>query len=789
MSLCVEPRNQTPSFAAIVRKRNQPAAEGLQFSDADPVQAFKAALACEDFDKTAEPIISWTDKSRLAALDVDYHDIAKEQRPDRAEYYRTIQRLPIKPLFAWITHGGGLRLVFGPLGKLAADEVAAIARLLLRRELTAADGWEIKRDTRHPYYLRVAADGTEQHCEFLDDFFRVRNDPATARRIIFADYEAGPDVDEEQVSEWLTDHGLERGRRYDHSRCPIQPSGGGGIDPVAVLDGGIYCHACEANGRSHPGIRKPGFVPWQLLLDQVENQEPVRAVDHLRNAVRNLTHWQHARHFIADERTYRALLRLWHLRGESDAEDEARESLIRRVFFPPIPILRSNDTWVRSTDFSPVGHSSLEIFLRQLPALQYAAVDGEKLKTGLSPVKLAKFMDGFDLTADGYPNINVLRGVDLASAARPFEDHGIYALAPADPPFRYRRREDRDMTAVAAHFERCFPGIRLDLLKLLIAAKGVLQRGGNPEIPRLFIVGQSGASKSTTARLAANITGEVEAECGSGGDREKFIRGYADASMRSSFAIFNEVSKTGLSDSEIRGRFLSLERGMQYHAMYQGTACIRTPAAIVLTDCVLPPLFQNDAQLGRRFVLVDLGAGANETGQNWFDTCGSGSIQQWRNHPYSLGANADAADCLISEVIDEFFFEEGGPTFAEIARMLGFPLIGSAGDGEDAELREFYEAVKKLPEETEGHFAARGPGWKKFHKDNRTNGTADVHERFRELTAGGTDLQRLQGANWSKITGVLGMRLTVRLHRSWIGVRFWGRSGSEAAELTRSDPP
>ena len=344
------------------------------------------------------------------------------------------------------------------------------------------------------------------------------------------------------------------------------------------------------------------------------------------------------------------------------------------------------------------------------------------------------------------------------------------------------------MKEVYARLERCFPGVRIDLLKLLLAAKGVLQRGGNPEIPRILIHGQSGAAKSAHVRLAANLTGETEVDCQPGGDREKFIRGYADSSMRSSFALFNEVSKTGLNDSEVRGRFLSLERGMQYHALYVGTARILTPAAIVLTDVVLPRVFQDDTQLARRFVVVDLGGGANETGRDWFETCGSGSIQKWRNDVYSLGKNAGAADCLISEVVDEFFAAESAMPFAEIAKQLGFSRLTDESEA-DGELREFFDAVQALPEETSGHFAARGPGWRKWHKDNRTKETGEVQVLWAELTSDGTDMQRLAGANWSKITGVPGMRFAFREHRSWIGVKFStetrGRKAGQKEILTR----
>src|SRR5262245_10388053 len=86
-------------------------------------------------------------------------------------------------------------------------------------------------------------------------------------------------VDPAAVGEWLAGHGLERGQRYPHKYCPIDSHDDSHGDPVVVLDGGIYCHHCHAEG--------DGFRPWHRLV-------PPTGASVLELLVKNLTHWTHA---------------------------------------------------------------------------------------------------------------------------------------------------------------------------------------------------------------------------------------------------------------------------------------------------------------------------------------------------------------------------------------------------------------------------------------------------------------------------------------------------------------
>ena len=86
-------------------------------------------------------------------------------------------------------------------------------------------------------------------------------------------------VDPVAIDNWLAERGLEGGHRYPHEHCPIDPHAGSHGDPVIVVDGGVFCHHCNADGN--------GFRPWHVLI-------PARGASVLEGLVRHFTHWVHA---------------------------------------------------------------------------------------------------------------------------------------------------------------------------------------------------------------------------------------------------------------------------------------------------------------------------------------------------------------------------------------------------------------------------------------------------------------------------------------------------------------
>jgi hypothetical protein len=215
-------------------------------------------------------------------------------------------------------------------------------------------------------------------------------------------------------------------------------------------------------------MSKPGFVSWRVLIEGA----PVGVTNHLRNAVRGLCHWEHARHVVADEQGYRALLKLWHLRG--DDGDSARGRLIDAAFFPPVPLVRGAGGWLMADTLTPRGDEGLQMMLETLPAVRY--ID-DKGKTKHNRGRLGQFLGEGELTSFGYPAVTPLRGVDMADGARAFDDERVYVVVPARPPFKYRPAATRDMAAVEATIQRCFPAININLLRLLSQRRGLYSGG------------------------------------------------------------------------------------------------------------------------------------------------------------------------------------------------------------------------------------------------------------------------------------------------------------------------
>src|SRR5262249_9042610 len=141
-------------------------------------------------------------------------------------------------------------------------------------------------------------------------------------------------------------------------------------------------------------------------------------------------------------------------------------------------------------------------------------VKEDKVKGAVCHRTVGLFQSDDDLAKYGYPAITPIRGVDIAAAVRTDEcgreDGRICALGPANPPFG--KSGDMPFEEAAGHLRKQFPGVNVNAVMLLIAAKGVIQRGDFGEIPQVFIVGQSGSGKSKTATLAAELCGDKAAE-------------------------------------------------------------------------------------------------------------------------------------------------------------------------------------------------------------------------------------------------------------------------------------
>jgi hypothetical protein len=283
------------------------------------------------------------------------------------------------------------------------------------------------------------------------------------------------------------------------------------------------------------------------------------------------------------------------------------------------------------------------------------------------------------------------------------------------------------------------------------------------------VIGQSGSGKTTTAVVAASICCDSTADCTITDQRDRFLRGYADASLRCSFAVYDEADKTQLPASELKSRLLDFTDNKNFHRLFVGTQQIKTPAVVYMTGTTLPPALAADEQIARRFALIDLGPGRlGANAASWRKTCGCDSAADWRS---ADPRNAEVSDMLVSQVIRENFDGWGpGRTFEELVRRYGFKMLSDYTANADDDLRRFHAEVMSAPEWTGGSYW-KEPDWRVFDKD----GGGPAMQLYRDLTDSGADVQPLTAANWSRILNLPGTVLTVRPHGKRIGFRFWQR--------------
>jgi hypothetical protein len=186
--------------------------------------------------------------------------------------------------------------------------------------------------------------------------------------------------------------------------------------------------------------------------------------------------------------------------------------------------------------------------------------------------------------------------------------------------------------------------------------------------------------------------------------------------------------------------------------------------AAPLADTFLPPIFRESAQLARRVVHADLGAGGCT--EDWRSI--SGEIVGWRS-AYA-GFHRPSADGLLSEVRDFLWPGNGklGPrTFHEAAERLGFPTLDKASADLDpnADLLDLFDAVCTATDAS--HSRWRGPGWKVFRAEDGT----PLAAAWRACTEDG-DVQRVTGARWPLVLGKAGVELDYSPHGRQIGLRF-----------------
>jgi hypothetical protein len=170
---------------------------------------------------------------------------------------------------------------------------------------------------------------------------------------------------------------------------------------------------------------------------------------------------------------------------------------------------------------------------------------------------------------------------------------------------------------------------------------------------------------------------------------------------------------------------------------------------------------------------------------NWQKTCGAadGNVDNLRSARFCATLNgkladmADAADSLISDVMDRYFAHGKNPVFEDIAADLSFATLEREEEEDDGLdratlVRNLYVEVCRQPD-LKGDPNFQGRGWTVIEPTHETSLKKAV------LAAGGTGSltersfwQPLTAEDWPRILGVPGARLDFRIRGRRVGVRF-----------------
>jgi hypothetical protein len=518
-------------------------------------------------------------------------------------------------------------------------------------------------------------------------------------------------VDPAAVGEWLDAHGLQRGQRYAHGYCPINPHPGSHDDPVIVLDGGVFCHHCHANG--------DGFRAWHQLL-------AAAGASMLESLVKNLTHFTHAKVIIEQllglkgrlaQLVYCAALKAYH------GADDPR---ISSVFTAGKDLIRQLGRWT-SEDGAVTYPRNIDSIVGKLPAVQGKVETEKGPVVSVNAEKVERFAKTqTNLAAYGYPPIAVIPGIRVFSHHNAID--GKFTLAV--PAAEYRQRPDiapryvpvtqrMPLDAAWEVLETVFPGLRHDYLQLCLAAAGCSEVSRGQQY-FVLATGPSGSAKSTTPRVAAGILGVQPRTIAWTKSPERWHQALSEAADVTSLVTCNEYLKLamrqGMTAKQALDPFLELEVGVAAHQLYVGPVPISKLPGLIVTDIRAPTDITDDRQIGRRFVYVHLTSRVD-----WDGPCqvaGFGDAARLRHGGPQLVA---AANAILSHVIDAYF--SWPQSLAEIARQLGFAMVENADlGGGTQELIELFAAVcRAQPPLGADVNRFSGPGWKVVTRGSETD--------------------------------------------------------------------
>jgi hypothetical protein len=729
----------------VVRGITEANADGVEHAD------WRAAIKDTPVDK----VMVWSDPAALCCLDVDYHGV---HAPDRSWLEGVVlARVAPRPRLWHFSRSGGLHLFYEAADPFTADELAAVAALRFRT-IDPTAGVELKRQVRGPGAEPVFESAAQDTTGVLSEWLGVSTfDPAG-------------------VAEWLSDHGMEMGARYDHDKCPIHSSAddGGKRQPVIVREDGVFCFLCEGKGFSL-GSRRPGYAPWAAVLGSPSSGD-------VGNMIRNLCPWGHARYVLTEKydltealarKAYGAALKAYH-HGRPSAGH------IPAVFCRDLEdISRVGNNWMDIAK-SYTYPKDIQPLLARMPACLSA--DGKPI---LSTV--VEMAQGKDHTNRGFPSIALAHGYRFTKTYMRAEDRTVVTV---DNPVlkaagdKYLPRYEKPMTEERAWgvLEQLMPGLDRALVKVTLCAIGTAQETLLGMTPLVFVTGASGAAKTTTVKVGAAVAGVKSWDVVYDADTTRFRAGIKTAAENTPVVMVNEILKDAergngrsrLSPKQALDPVLNLTPTAASHMLFRGTEQMGRLPAIFMTEPLLPLHLKDEKQLARRLRHYRV----HGEKKVWRQTLTAANLSPDTMEKLRLVSSEVAAACntILAAVTDEFF--SAPVPFDVMADSLGVKTVDDSDDFEDHRpyLRELFRQVCLAPDITNERLQKMySNGYKRVSRSDGAD--ADMLVTLYTMFADGTGTdwvhsRKLSEKDWS---GVIDSEHPVHLDMKTDGVSVFLR--------------
>lgn len=677
-----------------------------------------------------EEIVSWSKAHRSVAccVDIDWHGGTVPSRDaSNQPIIDQIERAKPVPAYGWVTKHRGIRLVYtGDHADLRAAIAAVeiVSRLWGAREFRPT-AVELKCDTR------VAPVG-HRVIHFIEE-----------QKLIVPRGADGFDdsFDHEDWVTYLEDVGMVIGQRYPHDKCLVHPEHASKSQrPVEVRNNCVICHSCQGNGIK-------GYIRYASSILRSDSIDTANDMD-IMKMVKNCTHYEHAQYvlksvvppIIRDEHLklyYRALLVRYH------GDDDPR---IERVFYK-YDMLRLNGVWGTSQGYARD---------KQLTKAAAASLPVAKDSSGGSIAAIAeRLRDAAPLNDYGYPSLRPVFGMRVGTFHQPAADgvprivvspNGVVPPTYIDEKTRKTSGKSRDWAWET--LDTVWPGITREYIEMLIISRGLVERGEISLTPMFWLNDTKGAGKTASIFIAAGMLGDACSVLKATSDSTENYKEVLYAMDKGSFVLYDEIGKAANNTRRPKTFFdflLALSPGLMAKRLYAGPVPLGWLPVISLADTDWPEGFENDGQLGRRLLRVNL----KPVTQEWRVTASAVGIYDFRNPRRVTEGYEDiplACDVVVSCIIDEYFGGTIAP-LAETAAKLGIKYMIEGGKHADRMhvLRDFFEAWREHKSDDLGN------GFKAFDVSDSSplalmwDKVRDPEDRFKFSDANAESWQRVTG--------------------------------------------